>query len=391
MYLPDDVKFILNTLTENGFPAYAVGGCVRDSLMGRAAKDHDIATAARPEVICRIFPRTVLTGEKYGTLTILAEQPIEVTTFRIDGDYYDGRRPEEVRFTDRIEEDLSRRDLTINAIAYNEESGYVDPFGGREDIASGLLRAVGEPRKRFQEDALRILRVFRFSAELGFSIEARTLEACFQLIEALSKVSTERILIEIYKALDGAHADKLLPLFRNGGLSHLGFQRPQADFSLEALPKNRCCRLAALLYTCGGGRNILTRLRADNQTKRLTGAMLDQLAEPLPETPSDVKRRFSRIPPEIFSDFLRTYGALHRVSVDESLATTNRSIEEGEPWNLSMLNIGGRELVEMGVPEGKPVGAALNFLLRCVIENPERNRRETLQRMVREYGDKIFE
>jgi len=392
MHLPEYVKIILDTLIKNGFPAYVVGGCVRDSLMNRSPKDYDIATAAQPEELCRIFPRTVLTGEKYGTVTVLGEKPVEVTTFRIDGVYHDGRRPEEVRFTARMEEDLSRRDLTINAIAYNEKKGYVDPFGGREDIASGVLRAVGEPRRRFQEDALRILRVFRFSAELGFSIEPRTLAACFQEMESLSKVSTERILIEIYKSLDGAHADNLLPLLQNGGLSHLGFQRPQVDFSLEALPKRRCCRLAALLYGCGGGAGwaILPRLRADNQTKRLTGAILDQLERPLPLTPVGVKERFRTIPPEVFPDFLCTYGALHHISVEKSLAMASGIIEKGEPWNLAMLDISGRELIEMGLPEGKSVGEMLTVLLGCVMEHPGMNQRKTLQKMVREHKNKFF-
>ncbi len=208
--LPEEVKKIIGTLQDAGYEAYAVGGCVRDALIDRVPKDWDITTSAKPEVVKGLFPRTVDTGIKHGTVTVMIKhEGYEVTTYRIDGEYEDCRHPKEVTFTSKLSEDLLRRDFTINAMAYNEKEGLVDLFGGREDIENGVIRCVGVPEERFGEDALRILRAFRFAAQLGFEIDAETLKAAKQLAPNLSKVSAERVREELNKILLSKGPDRL--------------------------------------------------------------------------------------------------------------------------------------------------------------------------------------
>lgn len=394
MHLPGYIRGIIQTLNVNRFDAYVVGGCVRDSLMGRTPKDYDLATSALPEDIKRIFSKTILTGEKYGTVTVLTpDEPVEVTTFRLDGVYTDGRRPEDVRFTTRLEADLSRRDLTMNAVAYNDKEGYIDPFGGRADIAAKRIRTVGAPEKRFQEDALRILRVFRFAAVLGFSIEQATLQACAGLISALSKVSVERITAELSKALEGDYVEKLLPLFEMGGLSHLGFHKPAKRLPLSDVPQNPYCRWAALLYLCGGEKReeIPSGLRLDNRTRRLAGNMLSALYKRIPKTPIQIKWLFRSIPVENVKDYIELYGIIHHVNVERSLAMFDRVMENGEAWNVSMLDISGEDLMTMGIQEGRPVGEVLDVLCGCVLERPEINSKEILSLIAQEYKEKFLE
>ncbi|MCR5822885.1 MAG: CCA tRNA nucleotidyltransferase [Lachnospiraceae bacterium] len=208
--LPEDVKNIIGTLTEAGFEAYAVGGCVRDALIGRTPMDWDITSSAKPEDVKKLFKRTVDTGIQHGTVTVMIDKTgYEVTTYRIDGEYDDCRHPKEVTFTTKLSEDLLRRDFTINAMAYNETEGLVDLFGGREDLERGVIRCVGEASERFDEDALRILRAFRFAAQLGFEIEGETLKAAAERAENLKKVSAERIRVELNKILLSKGPDRL--------------------------------------------------------------------------------------------------------------------------------------------------------------------------------------
>ena len=178
IHLPEDVKAILHTLQEAGYEAYAVGGCIRDSLLGRRPDDWDITTSAKPQETKALFGKTIDTGIQHGTVTVMRHgRGYEVTTYRVDGEYEDGRHPKEVTFTASLKEDLKRRDFTVNAMAYNEKDGLVDLFGGRQDLEQKIIRCVGEANERFEEDALRIMRAVRFSAQLGFSIEERTKEA----------------------------------------------------------------------------------------------------------------------------------------------------------------------------------------------------------------------
>ena len=208
--LPEKVKFIIDRITAAGFEAYAVGGCVRDSILGRTPQDWDITTSARPEQVKALFDRTVDTGIQHGTVTVLLEKEgFEVTTYRIDGKYEDSRHPTEVIFTPSLEEDLRRRDLTVNAMAYNEEKGLVDLYGGREDIQAHVVRCVGDPKERFGEDALRMLRAIRFAAQLGYHIEESTKDAIRQMAHSLKNISAERIQAELIKLLTSPHPDYL--------------------------------------------------------------------------------------------------------------------------------------------------------------------------------------
>ncbi len=215
--LPDAVKKIIRILEAAGYEAYAVGGCVRDSLLGRVPEDWDITTSASPMQVKALFPKTVDTGIAHGTVTVLMNrQGYEVTTYRLDGEYEDCRHPKEVTFTDSLYEDLRRRDFTINAMAYNETVGLVDRFDGAKDLKDGIIRCVGEANERFGEDALRIFRAARFAAQLGFSVEEKTREAMTTQVENLRKVSAERIRVELVKLLLGAYPDRLLLAYETG-------------------------------------------------------------------------------------------------------------------------------------------------------------------------------
>ncbi len=215
--VPEKVNRIIETLLANGHEAYAVGGCVRDSLLGREADDWDITTSASPYEVKALFRRTIDTGIQHGTVTVMLDKEgFEVTTYRIDGEYEDGRHPKEVLFTKNLEEDLKRRDFTINAMAYNKQTGMVDIFGGVEDLKNKIIRCVGVAGDRFDEDALRIMRAFRFSAQLGFTIEAQTEIAAAERAENLKKISAERIRVELTKLLLSKNPDRLLWMQQNG-------------------------------------------------------------------------------------------------------------------------------------------------------------------------------
>lgn len=217
MHIPGKVRFILDRLKENQYEGYAVGGCVRDSIMGRVPEDWDITTSAKPQEIKRIFPRTIDTGIAHGTVTVMIDgEGFEVTTYRVDGKYEDHRHPKEVLFTPNLEEDLKRRDFTINAMAFNPDSGIVDLFGGRKDIEHGCIRCVGNPVERFGEDALRMLRGVRFAGQLGFEIEEETLGAIRTCADTITNVSAERIRVELTKLLMSKHPEKLLQAEETG-------------------------------------------------------------------------------------------------------------------------------------------------------------------------------
>lgn len=215
--LPEKVKVIINTLLEHGYEAYAVGGCVRDSALAKIPKDWDITTSATPNEVKTFFSHTVDTGIAHGTVTVLIKkEAFEVTTYRIDGEYEDSRHPNEVVYTSNLLEDLKRRDFTVNAMAYNEKEGLIDAFGGLEDIKNKMIRCVGNPMDRFEEDALRMLRAVRFSAQLGFQIEPKTEEAIQRLAQKLTLISAERIQAELIKLLESPHPKELRIAYHTG-------------------------------------------------------------------------------------------------------------------------------------------------------------------------------
>ncbi len=247
--LPDQVNKIIDTLEEAGYEAYAVGGCVRDSLLGRTPDDWDITTSAKPEDCKRLFPRTVDTGIKHGTVTVLlGGEGFEVTTYRIDGVYEDGRHPREVTFTASLKEDLRRRDFTVNAMAYNERSGLVDIYGGMQDIKNRVIRCVGDAWERFDEDALRMLRAVRFSAQLGYRIDEKTREAVKAMAPNLQKISAERIQAELVKLVTSPHPDDLRTAYELGITAQI---LPEFDLCMETPQrhKHHCYDVGEHIFT----------------------------------------------------------------------------------------------------------------------------------------------
>ena len=284
--LPENVRFILKTLGDNGFEAYAVGGCVRDSILGLVPTDWDITTSAKPLETKSLFKRTIDTGIQHGTITVMINgEGYEVTTYRVDGEYTDGRHPKEVTFTASLIEDLKRRDFTINAMAYNEEQGVIDCFGGTDDLEKGIVRCVREARERFTEDALRMLRAVRFSGVLGFDICEDTLNAIKELAASITKISRERIQTELNKLIMSSHPDRIMMLYDTGLMQYI-FEREwketettgNADKMLMArlitvAPKEHYIRWALFItYVCAD--DILYSLKFDNSTIKICNQML---------------------------------------------------------------------------------------------------------------------
>ncbi len=434
--VPEKAKYIVNTIQAAGFEAYVVGGCVRDSILGREPQDWDITTSAKPEQVKALFPRTIDTGLQHGTVTIMQDKEgFEVTTYRIDGEYEDGRHPKEVVFTASLEEDLKRRDFTINAMAYNDEEGLIDLFGGMEDIERGVIRCVGDANARFTEDALRILRAIRFSAQLGYTIEESTKAGIRALAPNLRKISAERIQTELVKMMVSAHPEKLRDAYDMGVTKEF---LPEFDRCMETEQNNRhhCysvgehiihsvmgvapvkeLRLAMLfhdiakpdtmtvdekgIYHFHGHaelgaektRQILRRLKFDNDTIAMVTTLVkyhdhDTGCEE-PVSQRMVRRFVNRIGedacPWIFdvteadimaqSDYLR----------EEKLARVKewrRLYEEvsaqKQCMSLKGLAVTGSDLIAQGMKPGKELGEVLHALLELVLDDPASNTKENL-------------
>ena len=429
---PESVLNILNILKENGYDAYAVGGCIRDSILGTVPKDWDITTNAPPSAIKELFVKTVDTGLKHGTVTVMSEgEAFEVTTFRIDGRYEDGRHPSYVEFTDRQDEDLRRRDFTMNAMAWNEERGIVDPFGGMEDIAAGLIRAVGEPGERFREDALRMLRAIRFAARLGFDIDDKTLSAISENSSLISSVSSERIREELTGTLTADNPMKFALLRETGLLKlvlpefEICFDTPQhnphhvynvGEHSLRAvaaIENDKCLRWAMLLHDAGKAvtrttddkgidhyyghpaksmeiaKAVLERLRFDNRSiERIVRLIKFHDREILPQ-PKTVAKAVHAVGDDIFMDLLKVKCAdksaqnpqdkekgIKYVNLVESIYI---GLKAGNNClKLKDLAINGRDLMKMGFKEGREVGQTLSFLLEKVLDDPALNEKHFL-------------
>ena len=430
--LPSKVKTILDTLAAGGFEAYAVGGCVRDSLLGRTPQDWDVTTSATPEQVKGIFAKTIDTGIKHGTVTVLlGGEGFEVTTYRIDGDYEDGRHPKEVTFTRSLSEDLKRRDFTINAMAYNERQGLVDLFDGAGDMKKGLIRCVGNPTERFTEDALRMLRAVRFSAQLGFPIEEGTRAAIRELAGNLRKISAERIQTELVKLLISDNPKEVRALYETG-ISAVVFpwldtmmKTPQNTpyhcytvgehtiKSLEHVPKDKVLRLTMLLHDIAKplcrttdskgvdhfkghpkegavmAGEVLRQLKFDNDTiDRVTALVLWHDDNP-PVTAANIRRAIHRVGQRQFPDLFTvkradtlaksSYRQQERLSYIDAYEAQYREImEESQCVTLKDLAVNGRDLMEAGMKPGKELGEALNRLLELVLEHPEYNTREIL-------------
>nr|WP_244331843.1 CCA tRNA nucleotidyltransferase [[Clostridium] hylemonae] len=430
--LPAKVNDIITTLQAHGFEAYAVGGCVRDSVLGRTPEDWDITTSAMPEQTKSLFPRTFDTGIEHGTVTVLVEhEGFEVTTYRIDGKYEDNRHPKEVTFTRSLKEDLLRRDFTINAMAYNEKDGLTDIFGGMRDLESGLIRCVGDAKERFSEDALRILRGVRFAAQLGFDIEDETKEGMRKLAYTLKNISAERIQTELVKMVTSKRPQLLMTAYE------LGITRvflPEFDRMMETeqetphhmynvgehtlhamnnVRPDKILRLTMLLHDTGKpayktvdangvahfkkhaleseniARSVLRRLKFDNDTLHKVSKLVYYHDYRMPARAKNVRRAMNMIGEELFPYYMEVRKAdvlaqseylreekIQNLSEIESIYKEIKAA--GQCVSLKELAVTGKDLIEAGMAPGKEIGEKLSELLALVIEEPEMNTKEKL-------------
>lgn len=384
LYIPPEAEHILSVLRENGYEAYLVGGCVRDMLMDIPPHDYDITTSAPPEITLSLFEKTVPTGIKHGTVTVIENgTPFEVTTYRSDGKYSDCRRPESVTFVKSLREDLARRDFTSNAIAYGGD-GIKDYFGGAEDIKNGILRAVGDPSLRFKEDSLRILRLFRFASVLGFTPEEKTLKAAIEDSPLLRKISAERILAELEKALEGKNPSALKPLTDIGGLDFLGLEK-SPDYKKIAALRGTGLSLFGFLYLSGADVTAaLDYLKVPNRTKRLAVRLLALLSMPFPAEKADIKEMLFLTDPDAFQKYL----VFERLCLDAETGKAEELfgeiIKNGEPYRICDLKIKGGDLKKLGT-EGEKTGEVLEYLRRITVKDPSLNKKSLLYEKAAEF------
>lgn len=431
--VPVDVKNIIETLEENGYEAFAVGGCVRDTLLLRVPGDWDITTSAKPEEVKALFDHTIDTGIQHGTVTVMKNHiGYEVTTYRIDGEYEDARHPKEVIFTANLVEDLKRRDFTINAMAYNDRVGIVDEFDGIQDLKAKVIRCVGNPKERFSEDALRMLRAVRFAAQLGFTIDEATKEAIKELAPTLSKVSKERIAVELIKILTSDHPEEMRTAYE------LGLTRvfmPEFDVAMETKQNNphhkytvgehsivamqhvrpeKMIRLIMLLHdlakpvvlttddkgyahfvghTQAGAdmaKAILKRLKLDNATIDFVYRMVKHHDDRPPmDNMALVRRRISEIGLENMPMMIEIkradiwaqsdYEFESKMGyVDDLEKAYKEVLEKNYCVDKKNLSVNGRDLIGMGMKPGEKMGVVLDLLFDLVLNDPELNAREKL-------------
>lgn len=422
MPIPSEVEEALFRLEEAGFEAFVVGGCVRDALMGTAPHDYDITTSATPEEVEQVFAgyRLIETGLKHGTVTVMTHGiPLEITTYRVESGYSDHRHPDAVAFTRSLEKDLARRDFTVNAMAYAPHRGVQDFFGGREDLANGILRCVGEPEKRFEEDALRILRAVRFSSCLGFSLEEKTRAAALAQKESLSAVSRERIYVELTKMLCGKDVRRVLleeteilsavlpELLPMKGLNQKNYHHcfdvlTHTAVAVEHILPKPVLRWATLCHDMGKpacftvdengvghfkghpsisaamAEEILIRLKSSNEMRNAVVKLVKWHDAPIEPTKKAVRRALQKMTPELFDDLLLVKLADDSAKAPEWQenihtcqvvlpALKEEILTEHECFSLKDLCINGRDLQNMGLPVGPAIGCALKAALEAVV------------------------
>lgn len=430
--LPEKVNIIISTLQAHGYEAYAVGGCVRDSILGREPDDWDITTSATPLETKALFKRTFDTGIEHGTITVLLDKDaFEVTTYRVDGKYEDSRHPKEVTFTRSLNEDLLRRDFTINAMAYNDEEGLVDIFGGISDLKNTTIRCVGNAEERFGEDALRILRAVRFAAQLGFEIEKETQKGIVKLAPTLANISAERIQVELVKMLVSPNPGLLRKAYELGitkvilpefdKMMQTTQETPHHKYSvgehtikaIEMIRADKVLRLTMLLHDVakpqmktidGNGvahfkmhdikgadmaKAILRRLKFDNDTLGKVTRLVQYHDYRIPAEPKRVRRAMNKIGEDLFPYYLEVRRADTMAQSEYLREEKLQNIREMEMRyqdilvkkecvSLKDLAVSGSDLIADGMQPGKEIGIVLNKLLEMVIENPEINTKETL-------------
>lgn len=431
--LPEDVKKIIEIIEKAGYEAYAVGGCVRDSLLLRNPNDWDITTSAKPEKVKELFKKTIDTGIEHGTVTVMMHHVgYEVTTYRIDGEYEDARHPKNVTFTSNLIEDLKRRDFTINAMAYNDRSGIVDAFDGISDLEKGIIRAVGNPRERFDEDALRMMRAVRFSAQLGYSIEEDTKKAIQELSINLQKISAERIQVELVKLVSSDHPEKMRDLYETGITAVIlpefdkamvtAQNNPHHCYtvgehiiqSMAASEADKNIRLAMLYHDIGKPACLTTdekgidhfyghpevsgqickaslrKLKFDNDTIHTVVQLVTHHDYQILPEKKYVRRAMNRIGKDIFPLLLKVKQAdLHAQStyqreekqekLDEICALYKEIVQENECVDLKGLAVTGSDLIAWGMKPGRELGEMLSQLLAIVIDDPGKNQKEALK------------
>ena len=405
--LPKNVVDIISKLESDGNQAYAVGGCIRDSILKRTPQDWDITTSAVPQQVKALFKRTVDTGIKHGTVTIMIDKNgYEVTTYRIDGDYEDGRHPKSVEFSVRLVDDLQRRDFTINAMAYNSASGLVDEFKGIDDLNSKIIRCVGNPSDRFLEDALRMMRAIRFSAQLGFSIEGQTFAAIKEMAVNINKVSRERIHVELNKTLLSDHPEYIMMMYETGLTKQVlpvindvlsGRRSLITQTMLKLAPKDLVLKYAALLndITPDKVNETLKDLKLDNNTiftvTKLVECSKLVIQEKEPAVREAIHKYGKDIIPLIIlhqetilkakevSTGIKMTGGKNHIVVLKRLY--QEIIGRGDCISIKDLNVNGSDLMEYGM-KGPKIGETLDELLHIVMENPKLNEKETLIAMI---------
>ena len=397
--LPKNVENIIGSLEEHGFEGFAVGGCVRDSLLKKTPKDWDITTDALPVDMKKIFKKTFDTGIAHGTVTVLMDGVgYELTTYRIDGNYSDGRHPDSVSFSKSLSEDLCRRDFTINAMAYSNKKGIVDLFDGRKDLQNGIIRAVGDAKKRFDEDALRMLRAVRFAAQLGFKIDDDTFEAIKEKAKLLSKVSKERIFVELNKSLCGDFAQNIKMVYTSGLYRYIGKEFAKLDKSIyDFYPRkfhNKKHMYWAVflenIENVEAVKKILFELKSDNATRNNTYLLVKELKNPMPSSDEDIRWSLHRIGAYLFCDYIEILKSdKENVDILDKIDTIenryNLILKENHAYEISMLDITGKDLMDIGISKGPKIGEVLEFLLKKVIENPLNNEKSSLLRLAKEF------
>ena len=391
--LPKDVKYILDTLHKNGYEGYIVGGCVRDAIMGIPPHDWDMTTSAKPEEVKKLFSHTFDTGIKHGTVTVvLNKENYEITTYRIEGGYDDCRHPNDVSFTTDLHEDLLRRDFTMNAIAYNEEEGYVDIFGGIGDIAKKTIKGVGEADERFKEDALRMLRAVRFSAQLGFDIEEKTEEALRENCGLIEKISAERIREETTKLFLSKYTQKAVLLWETGLLQHISkeidasLKGHEEEFlqSLKNAEKNVSVLFALFLRFLPYEKVVpaMRGLKFDVKTIKETECICRYFhREVIPERKEI--RKFASEAGENFALVLKAKYACGDDNAKKAMDIYKDILEKGECLYIKDLAISGNDIKSLGVENGKEVGAMLKFALETVLDEPHMNEKHKLMEAVK--------
>lgn len=438
--IPREVRNVLNKLHESNYQAFIVGGCVRDSILGKVPEDWDIATNALPGEVKELFGKTADTGIKHGTVTVLIEKSsFEITTYRIDGEYADFRKPKSVTFTSSIEEDLSRRDFTINAIAYSPETGIVDPFGGVMDIRKGIIRTVEDPDKRFNEDALRMLRAVRFSAQLGFFVDERTLISIGMNSSLIESISYERIRDELTKILlsdnplcfsllmDTSLIRYTLPEFEPCFLTDQNnpyHSYNVAEHSLRSvayIERDKILRWTMLLHDIGKpgtkttdskgidhfynhqqlsvklSRTALLRLRFDKKSMGKILLLVRFHDMYIKDEPKSIRKAMYRVGEDMFESLLMVIEAdkkaqnpslsKERTEKFKRLWEIYKEIKEkGQCTSLKSLAVNGDDLIALGIKPGKKIKELLKSLLEKVIEEPELNRKEILLNLIRKHN-----